>query len=138
MLPIAIVSTMLVLASVLLILVHRRTARRAAEVFGAPEEREFAASQYRRRVQTSAMIGLVGVLLFAGQWVEHPIGVLVYWLAVVLLVVWIMLLALADVVATRTHFSRLRRGSLVEHARLQAELHLARKRQQASGNGKHK
>ncbi|MEX0641469.1 MAG: hypothetical protein WD468_02145 [Pirellulales bacterium] len=135
MLPTAVLSLSLVALSMLLIALHRRTARRAAETFQDPEEREFAASQYRRRMQTSAMIGLVGVLVFVGHWLDHSIGELIVWLAVVLLVVWIMLLALADIVATRAHFSRIRRGAIVEHARLQAALHHARKQQARAGNG---
>jgi len=101
-----------------------------------PEELDFRRRQLRRRTQTSAMLGLVGVGMLVGRllivWRAPPTLILVFWGGVVLLVLWLGLLAVADIVATRYYFSRLRRDYLVEQARLQAQL---RGMERTRGNG---
>jgi len=91
-----------------------------------PRDADFFRRQLRRRVQTSAMIGMVGLAVLYGQTLSVSVGALAYWLVVVLVVLWIMLLALADVFATRMHLSRMRRDVLVEQACLEAELRRSR------------
>jgi hypothetical protein len=73
-------------------------------------------------MQTSAMIGLVGVLIFGGYWVERPLVLLGYWLFVLLLLVWIILLAGADILATRVYYSQRARTISIEENRLRAML----------------
>lgn len=101
-----------------------------------PEEIDFRRRQLRRRTQTSAMLGLVGIGMLVGRllivWRAHPTLILLFWGGVVLLVLWLGLLAVADMVATRYYFSRLRRDYLVEQARLQAQL---RRMERTRGNG---
>ncbi len=103
----------LVLIGGVLVGLHLRSWRSARERDLEGEEFEFAHGQYRRRMQTSAMVSLVGVLIFIGQWVSGGVLVLFFWLAVVLIVVWIMLLAMADVMATRVHFYLFRKYELI-------------------------
>jgi len=91
-----------------------------------PRDADFFRRQLRRRVQASAMIGMVGLAVLYGQTLSVSVGALAYWLVVVLVVLWIMLLALADVFATRMHLSRMRRDVLVEQACLEAELRRSR------------
>lgn len=119
-------TVVLVLISGLLIWFHLHSWRAAREQDLEGEAFDFVHSQYRRRMQTSAMIALVGVLIFIGQWVRGGLLVLFFWLAVVLIVFWIMLLAMADVLATRVHFSRLRRDELMDQIRLQGDLNRAK------------
>jgi hypothetical protein len=100
------------------------------------EEFDFRRQQFRRRMQTSAMLGVVGTAMLAGGllmliW-PHPLVVTVFWGGVMLLVLWLGLLALADMAWTRFHFSRLKRNHLAEEARLQAEL---RRLKRTRGNG---
>jgi hypothetical protein len=101
-----------------------------------PEELDFRRRQLRRRTQTSAMLGLVGIAMLVGRvlivWRAPPTLILVFWAGVVLLVLWLGLLAVADMVATRYYFSRLRQSYRIEQARLQAEL---RRMQRTRGNG---
>jgi len=101
-----------------------------------PEELDFRRRQLRRRTQTSAMLGLVGIGMLVGRllivWRAHPTLILLFWGGVVLLVLWLGLLAVADMVATRYYFSRLRQNYLVEQARLQAQL---RRMERTRGNG---
>jgi len=101
-----------------------------------PEELDFRRRQLRRRTQTSAMLGLVGIGMLVGRvlivWRADPTLILLFWGGVVLLVLWLGLLAAADTVATRYYFSRLRQNYLVEQARLQAQM---RRMQRTRGNG---
>ena len=101
-----------------------------------PSEYDFRRRQLRRRSQTSVMLGLVGIGMLIGGllivWRAAPMLVVVFWVGVMLLVVWIALLAAADIVSTRLYFSRLRRDYVVEQARLQAQL---RRMERTRGNG---
>ncbi len=116
----------LVLASGILAASHRRSWRAAKEQALEGEALEFAHGQYRRRIQTSGMIALTGVLIFIGQWISGGVLVLLFYLAVVLIILWIMLLAMADGLATRVHFSRLQKDELMDQIRLQADLKRAK------------
>jgi hypothetical protein len=78
--------------------------------------------RFRRRVQTSAMLILLGVLLPVTMWVldsgAAPAVKTAVFLAVVLLTGWLILLALADMAATRAHS----RSALTEIRARQREL----------------
>ena len=98
------------------------------------EEFDFRRRQFRRRMQTSAMLGLSAVAVLLGQYLrEPPLLVLIFWIGVLLLVFWVVLLALVDIWATKRHFGRLRQAYLSNEAKLQAEIHHLRA---ARGNGK--
>jgi len=86
-------------------------------------ETDYRRRQYFRRMQTSTMLGTLAVAVFVGQWLTQPpwLG-LVFWGGVLLLLVWVGLLALADMLATKHYFGTLRHEHLVEQAKLQAEL----------------
>lgn len=100
-------------------------------------ELQFRGGQHRRRMQTSAMLGILGVAILVGQWLtvwaESRLFAVIYWGCVLLLLLWMALLAVADIVATQHHFSRMRTDVLIERARLQAEIHRI---QAAETNGK--
>jgi len=99
-------------------------------------ESDFRRRQFRRRVQTTGMLGLVALALALGHWITidrvSPTVFAVYWSGVVLLVLWVLLLAMADVLSTKQHFGRIERTHQVEKARLEAQL---REIQAAEGNG---
>lgn len=97
-------------------------------------EREYRWVQYRRRMQTSAMLGLLAVAIFAGSFITGPpLAVLVFWAAVLVMLGWVTLLAAVDIVATKLHFGRLQQQYLLEQAKLQTEL---RRIRTARSNGK--
>ncbi|REJ66410.1 MAG: hypothetical protein DWQ31_15220 [Planctomycetota bacterium] len=90
-------------------------------------ERSFLARQYRRRLQVGVMLALVALAIGAGPWLERlreqrPGLYLAYWLLVLVVVLWTLLLALADYVDSRQHFAHEGRQQTAERARLQAEL----------------
>lgn len=81
-----------------------------------PGERRFLQGQYRRRMQSSAMICVLGLLLNASNehlvaWQKAPAGFFVYVCIMLVLVIWIVLLALTDYLASqivhRTALARL-------------------------------
>ncbi|MDY0169490.1 MAG: hypothetical protein RBS80_23310 [Thermoguttaceae bacterium] len=82
------------------------------------------------------MMAVLALALFVGQlltdMVESQWFAIVYWLAVLIVVGWVGLLAFADVLATKFHYDRIRHGYIVERAKLEAEL---RRIQSAQGNG---
>jgi hypothetical protein len=75
----------------------------------SPQEREHYRRQYRRRMQTSSIIVLLGVLFPVGDsngfvpWDRHPLAWTMFWFFVLGLTLWVMLLALGDLASTRTH-----------------------------------
>lgn len=101
---------------------HRSVWRKALGAKLSASELKFAFEQYRRRMQTSAMLALVGGLICGGPWVTAPLAVLLYWLAVVVLILWIMLLAGADMLATRMHFAQIETMQHLKQVKLRAAL----------------
>jgi hypothetical protein len=133
-------ATLLGLTSAGLIIWHIRSRQRLAEEELGEREREFRRRQFRRRVQTSALLGLLGVAILVGQLLmdaHHSWRVKVaYWIGVLGLVLWIALLAIADMAATSIYYSREKTDFVVQHAKLQAELRKARKEEERGHNGK--
>jgi hypothetical protein len=97
----------------------------------AAADYDYRYRQCRRRLQASSLLGLVGVALFVGQLIDfrkNPSFFVFFWCAVALLVLWIVLLALADVFATRMRNLRLSQERLIENAKLQARIRKAKER----------
>lgn len=116
---------------------HLRAWRGACRVGMESREQDFRWRQFRRRMQTSAMLGLAGLGLGVGRWLMvnqvAPLAMTLYWLSILLLLIWIALLAIVDIWATHRHFDRIRHECLVEQAKLNAQL----QRQRAvQGNGR--
>lgn len=92
--------------------------------------------QLRRRLQVSAMLGIVGVLIPLGDQLDwffqaRPGLFFFYWIGVLILVAWIVLMALGDWLST-TAYSSLASMQL-RHERRQIEEEVRRYR--ASQNG---
>lgn len=74
-------------------------------------EQKHYRSQYRRRMQTSGIIALLGVMVFVGDVVlprvlsgddfTRVFGF--YWLGVLLLTLWVVVLACGDIASIRVH-----------------------------------
>ena len=67
---------------------------------GDDRERRHYRLQFRRRIQVSALLILLGVMLPIGDWLmvqrRNPMWITIFWIAVLTLAVWIMLLAVVD------------------------------------------
>jgi len=100
-----------------------------------PKELDYRRRQFRRRMQTSALLALIAVALPIGVWITpiRPAAGVIYWAGVLLLVAWVALLAVIDIWATKYYYGKLRDTYRIEQARLQAEL---RRIQSGRGNGK--
>lgn len=115
----------LILCAAVLMLMHTRTWRAQRQLAMESAERDFHWRQYRRRMQSSGMLALVAVGIFAGQLVAHvagPVLAIIFWGVVGLLVLWIAVLAAADIVATKYYYGRLRQDCVVEQAKLKSQL----------------
>ena len=70
-------------------------------------DRSFYKTQYRRRIQAAALLIAIGTLIAAGDllipWDRIPTLFAVYWGVILLMAMWLMLLAIGDLVATGVH-----------------------------------
>jgi hypothetical protein len=135
-----VVSLLLLATSAALIVRHLRVWKRVRAEELDEQELDFCRRQFRRRMQSSAMIGVLGVAIAVGKLlfdvVKSPRFLVCYWIGVLAILLWILLLAVADMVATSAHYSRERSDLAVGHAKLQIELRKARERAGRRHNGK--
>ena len=108
---------------------------------GDDRERRHYRLQFRRRIQVSALLILLGVMIPIGDWLmvqrRNPMWITIFWIAVLALAVWIMLLAVVDWLSTRLYV-RATRGTLAGLARQQREFEAEAERQRSRGsNGRH-
>jgi hypothetical protein len=89
----------------------------------SPSDLRFARSQFRRRVQSSGTIGVLGAVLAVYPLVPHaPLPITLYLMAITLACGAIILLAGLDVWATRQNFLRLRSEQLAAQVKLAREI----------------
>jgi hypothetical protein len=115
----------LLLSAVVLLAMHARAWRLIQQQEMDDAEQDYHRRQFRRRMQSSGMLGLLAVGILVGQVIARAVPLtvlLVFWGGIVLLVIWVLLLAVADIVATKYHYGRLREGCLIEQAKLRAQL----------------
>ncbi len=106
-----------------------------------PNEREFRRRQFRRRLQTTIMLALLAASLPIGHelvilgrgagpqswWLKAAV---IFWAAVLVLLVWLVLLATADIWASKFYYGRLRDRNQLEQTRLKAQLWKLREQRQ--------
>lgn len=118
-----VVSAVLLIASMTWMARHIQLWNRARETVLDERELDFRRRQFGRRMQTSGLMAVLAVAMFAGCWITRPpLLVLFYWLVVVGLTAWLMLLAAADMLATRIHFARMEDECKVAQSRLRSQL----------------
>ena len=101
-----VVSVFLLLAAAGLMFWHVRAWRHAQAKNLDETELDFRRRQFRRRIQTSALLGVLAAALFIGQFITGPNALLfIYWGIALLLVAWVALLAVVDALATKFHFT---------------------------------
>lgn len=95
----------------------------------------FYKNQFRRRMQTSALVGIVGLLALLDLWIADVTSRAFLWCVVLLLVLWTVILAVSDWLASRLHFDKQLSANAVEHALLQREIKkFQREQNQPSGD----
>lgn len=118
----------LLLAAAGLMASHLRSWRRFREMIPEiePDELDFRRRQFRRRMQTSTMLGILAVAILIGHFLTSPplprSGFILFWGIVLFLLGWVALLALVDVVHTSLYFGRVRDRYRLEETRLKAQL----------------
>ena len=115
-------SSALVITSLILLGWHVKAWREADHGGLAQRDYEFHRRQYRRRAQSSGMLGIIGLLIFGHLWVRDNTMLAVYWAGVLGLVVWTVLLAAADFAASRLHYGPQVADQRTEHLLLQREI----------------
>jgi len=99
-----------------------RTAR--TKLASDSAEWTFRRRQFFRRLQVSGMLFTLGFLLLLGQFLfshtEHPGWAIAYWLLVAVITLWMILAALADMLAGVAYFGQLKTQSDIEKIRLSA------------------
>ena len=98
--------------------------------------RTHADRQLRRRLQVSAMLGIVGVMIPLGDQLEQffqgrPGLFFAYWMVVLFLVAWTVLMALGDWMSSSAYSSLVNIQLRVERSRLEEEV----RRYHAGQNG---
>jgi hypothetical protein len=107
---------------------HRRSWRNAQlnqEL--APNERRYALSQYRRRMQASGIIGVLGAAIGCEPLVpREPFWYVLYLVTITGACFAIVVLALMDAWASRQRYARIRTEHLTAEIKLSRELRDAR------------
>ena len=102
-----------------------------------PRKLDFRRRQFRRRMQTSAVLGLLAVAVLLGEWLvpllHSALFAALFCIGVLGVLLWIGLMAVTDMMATKFHFSRLHQDYLVEQAKLRSEL---RRIENSGSNGR--
>lgn len=116
MLPSLLLATFLAALGAGLLIWHVRTWQAAQG--HAPNEGELAFSrrQFHRRRRVGILIVVLGVAVAVGELVRDPVLGLVYWSGTLLLVLWIVGLAMLDLVASQQHFGLQRHQRDAEEA----------------------
>lgn len=119
-----ILSLMLLGLSGFMLDMHRRSWRNAEQDTQlAANERRYALSQYRRRMQASGIIGVLGIAIGCGPIVPHePFAYTLYLLSIAGACFAIVFLAAIDAWSTRQHFARIRSEHVAAQAKLAREL----------------
>ena len=101
-------------------------------------ERRYLHSRFRRRMQAAAILAVLGVLIPLGDiaipWPQFPGLFAVFWGFVLLLAMWVIVLGIADVIATSSH-TRAELGRIRRQQR-ELEAKVAELRRRGS-NGRH-
>ena len=121
------VGSLLIGMGAALIAGHFRAWGRQQQSDGALDEHDLRhyRLQFRRRVQTSAMIVVLGIMIPIGDllipWQRFPKLFSLYWIVVLLLAFWIMILAAFDWLSSRV-YSRRTNAALAKLRQKQREL----------------
>jgi len=112
----------LILIFVSLALIGSHLFARSQHEVGELDEMEqaYRGLQFRRRMKTSVLIGAVGLAVLGGEGVDGPPLEALYWSGVLLVVVWIVILAVADVASTQSYFLAVHQQRIQDETALQA------------------
>ncbi|MEX0938000.1 MAG: hypothetical protein WDZ59_09060 [Pirellulales bacterium] len=119
------VSAMLLIVSAGLILWHLIEWRKVGAPAQAGRYRDFVWRRFRRRVQASGLIGVIGLMILASRWIDDRRLELAWWLAILLFLFWLLLMALGDALSSRNYYQGEHRRNLAEQEKLHTEIRRA-------------
>ena len=122
MLPTLLFSTAIVFGSLVLLAWHVKSWREADHGGLAERDQKFFRRQYRRRMQSSGMLGIIGLLIPGHLWVRDNTMLALYWTGVLGLLIWTMLLAVSDFASSRLHYGTQVANQQTEHLLLKREI----------------
>jgi hypothetical protein len=96
----------LVLFALVMLGIHWNTWQRADHGGLSDRDRLYYSRQFRRRILSSGMLGLMGLLMLGGLWIEATWAQALFWVGMLLGILAVMLLALTDWWSSRAHFGR--------------------------------
>lgn len=116
---------------------HVRQWRRAQARALEKAELDYRRSQFRRRMQTTALFAAATAALPFGLPLTRawPQAGAVYWGVVVLLLLWAIVLGFADILAIKVFYGRLHHRNQLEQARLELEIRRLQSRRSAAAAG---
>lgn len=117
-------SLLLLALSVALLVMHRRSWLAVRDSANSQKhEKRYALAQYRRRMQASGMIAVVGIAIGMGPLVpQRPGSYTLYLGALLVACLGLVLLAGLDLWATRQHYRRMRSEQMTEQIKSAMEL----------------
>lgn len=129
--PTLLVSAAVVFGSLVLLAWHVKAWREADHGGLSERDYEFFRRQYRRRMQSSGMLGIIGLLILGHLWVRDNSMLALYWTGVLGLLVWTVLLAASDFAASRVHYASQVADQQTEHLLLKREIEKFRRESQS-------
>lgn len=100
-------------------------------------EVQYFRRQFRRRVITSSLVGVIGVTFVVLYWIKSPVVFSIFLFGWLITIGWILLMALSDILSTRSFKSELRVSQIARRSELEAEIERLRNRQRTGEeNGK--
>lgn len=129
--PTLLFSAALVFGSLVLLAWHVKAWREADHGGLSARDYEFFRRQFRRRMQSSGMLGIIGLLILGHLWVRDNSMLALYWTGVLGLLVWTVLLAASDFAASRVYYGSQIADQQTEHLLLKREIEKFRRESQS-------
>jgi hypothetical protein len=115
-------SCVLLAIALLMVAMHMHSWRIAQRSNLSQANYNFAWRRYRRRMQTAGMLVSLAVFIFLGQYIRAPLLALFYLVGIVVMVVWIIALAVIDMLSSSRHYTQLARKVRQGESRLKTQL----------------
>ncbi|MEX1224357.1 MAG: hypothetical protein WEA31_07395 [Pirellulales bacterium] len=115
----ALFSLGLLLLAAVLVYSHWHGWQQAQLATADEEQLDFQWRQFRRRMQASVMLAVVGLVLPLHPLIRTPVLMTVFLFGLLLLVLWIVALAVADYVACRRRLTQIEDDERIERAKLE-------------------
>ncbi len=125
------------LVAVVLVVRHMSFWRSLDQLILEPEEIEFFRQQFRRRMQASVLIGIIGLTISFIDWITSPNLFTVFVFTWLLMIAWIVWLALVEMFRSRSFLRNLAVQQRIKRAQLEAEIEKLKQMQRTGEENGH-